>query len=200
MGTPQLIIVSGPPGSGKTTLARELSLRVGSPLVARDAIKEGLVAATPGYRPAPSDALADRANAAFFASIELLLRAGVTLVAEAAFQHRLWAPGLAPMSTLADLVVLRCQVPAELARVRGLARVADQPSRAAHADAAHFSVAQVFDPLDLPVPTLDVDTSDGWRPGLDDIVTFIRSASASTPAEEQTAAGHQHDAEDGDRG
>ncbi len=179
MGRPQLIVVTGAPGSGKTTLAYALALRIGCPLVARDAIKEGLVAATPGYRPAPVDELAHRANAAFFGSIELLLRAGVTTVAEAAFQHRLWAPGLEPTPAYADLVVVRCQAPPALTRARGLARLAGLPSRAAHADTAHFTTAQGFDPLALPAPTLDVETSDGWQPDLGEIVGFIRSASAA---------------------
>jgi adenylate kinase family enzyme len=45
---PTLIIVSGPPGSGKTTLAHEIARAVGCPAICRDEIKEGMVHATPG--------------------------------------------------------------------------------------------------------------------------------------------------------
>ena len=37
------VVVSGPPGSGKTTLARELAPRLGLPLFAKDTIKEALM-------------------------------------------------------------------------------------------------------------------------------------------------------------
>ena len=38
----QLIVIGGPPGSGKTALAGRLVLRTGWPLLAKDAIKESL--------------------------------------------------------------------------------------------------------------------------------------------------------------
>ena len=31
-----------------------------------------------------------------------------------------------------------------------------------------------YDPPDLPVPTLTVDTSDGYHPAFEDIVSFVR--------------------------
>lgn len=37
-----LVLVNGPPGAGKTTLAPELAQRLGLPLFAKDAIKESL--------------------------------------------------------------------------------------------------------------------------------------------------------------
>ena len=48
---PTLIVVSGPPGSGKTTLAHEIARAAGCPAVSRDEIKEGMAHATPGFTP-----------------------------------------------------------------------------------------------------------------------------------------------------
>jgi predicted kinase len=168
-----LIVVSGPAGSGKTTLAHRLATEVGCPAVCRDEIKEGMVVtAGPGFVAATSDPLTMRTYGVFFATLELLVRAGVTLVAEAAFQHRRWVQGLEPILTLVDLRVVRCGVDPAVARIRMLRRQRDQATRAAHADAEHLAGAPAFDPIHLDVPTLDVDTTDGYVPGLVTIVTF----------------------------
>jgi predicted kinase len=42
---PRLIIVTGLPATGKTTLARELATRLRVPMLAKDAIKEPLMSA-----------------------------------------------------------------------------------------------------------------------------------------------------------
>ncbi len=40
---PMLIVVTGRPGSGKTTLAHKLAREIWCPVISRDEIKEGLV-------------------------------------------------------------------------------------------------------------------------------------------------------------
>ncbi|MFJ3841940.1 hypothetical protein ACWGHM_39720 [Streptomyces sp. NPDC054904] len=49
---------------------------------------------------------------AFFAALGVLLRAQVTVVAEEAYQDRLWRPGLEPLAQIADLRIIRCHTPA----------------------------------------------------------------------------------------
>ena len=174
MGRPTLVLVTGPAGSGKTTLAYAVGTALGCPVVSRDAIKEGMAAAEPGFVPAVGDPLTRRTYGAFFANLDLLLRAEVTTVAEAAFQHRLWTPGLALLDGLADLKILRCQLGAEQARARMQRRRAEQPTRAAHTDLEHLAAADPFAPLTLDAPTLDVDTTDGYRPDLATVAAFCR--------------------------
>jgi predicted kinase len=175
MSRPTLVIVTGPAGSGKTTLAHRLAGTIGCPALCRDEIKEGMVATTPGFIPGPSDPLTIRTYGLFFAAIRLFLEHGVTHVAEAAFQHANWARGLEPLRPLAVFRIVRCQVPPSVARSRAEQRRREQFTRAAHDDAGHFSLEGSFEPIQLDAPTLDVDTTDGYRPDLDAITAFART-------------------------
>jgi len=74
MGRPTLIVVSGPAGSGKTTLAHELARTIPCPAVSRDEIKEGMAASNPGLVPSAQDPLMQRTYDLFFETIALLLR------------------------------------------------------------------------------------------------------------------------------
>lgn len=131
-----------------------------------------MVASHPDFVPSTHDPLTMRTYEVFFAAVELMLRADVTVVAEAAFSHPLWSRGLDPLIPLADLRVIRCRVDRAEARRRMQQRLHSEPSRAAHADAEHLSSAPAFEPLSLAVPTLDVDTSQHYDPDLADITAF----------------------------
>jgi predicted kinase len=173
-------VVSGPPGSGKTTLAHQVAGLIGCPAVCRDEIKEGLAYAVPGFVPAPGDALTVRTLTVFFDVIGLLLRAGVTTVAEAAFQDRVWRQHLAPLLPLARLRVVHCAVDPGTALRRVTERQAGTPSRRAHDNpaaggaSAFLQQARAFDRLSI-APSLDVDTTDGYRPDLAGVLAFISS-------------------------
>jgi predicted kinase len=171
---PTLVIVSGPAASGKTTLAHRLAAAIGCPALCRDEIKEGLVATSPGFVPGPSDPLTVTTYQVFFAAIRLFLENGVTLVAEAAFQHPNWARGLEPLRPLAVLRIVRCHVAPAIAQARAEQRRGEQPTRAAHDDSGHFSVKRSFEPISTDAPILDVDTTNGYRPDFAAVVAFVR--------------------------
>ncbi|MFE3991536.1 AAA family ATPase [Streptomyces goshikiensis] len=177
---PILAVVSGPPATGKTTLARALGQHLGCPAILRDEIKQGMVMNRPGHDPDSDDPLNIPALEAFFATITVLLRAGTTVVAEAAFQDRLWRPGLEPLAAFADLRIIRCTTPAATLARRITDRARCDSHRAAHGDKALLAdmEAGVYDPdkfipINLDAPNLLVDTSDGYAPGMAEIQRFV---------------------------
>lgn len=179
MTIPRLIVVTGRPAAGKTTLAHILARTIRCPALCRDEFKEGLV--NTGHVPALCDEYAQRqVYDTFFQAIELLLRNGITLVAEAAFQHSRWVPKLEPLHEIAQIRIVVCSLDPAVAQARFIERGQMDPERARyHGDRALHVVQtgmagpiSTYTPPRLAVPTLAVDTSDGYHPKLEKIVEF----------------------------
>jgi predicted kinase len=176
-----LTVVAGRPGSGKTTLAHALARAIRCPALCRDEVKEGVVNSLPSGTTL-TDAIQRHTNDAFFETIELLLSRGVTLIAEAAFQHKLWAPRLEPLRGIASTRIIVCTVDPTLARSRHIERgLADPERERFHGDRPVQAAREgqqlpigSYDPPSFDVPTLVVDTTDGYRPQFESIVSFAR--------------------------
>lgn len=170
MPPPTLIIISGPAGTGKTTLAHDLAARVPCIAICRDEIKEGMVHAAESFEPAWGDELTQRTFPLFFEVIGLLLRNGASVVAEAAFQDFRWRPRLELLAQIAEIRVVQCVTEPDEAMRRHGAR-----NRKAHFDAmvtAEYYAG--FERLTIE-PAIDVDTTDGYAPSLDEILAFVNS-------------------------
>ena len=175
---PVLVVVSGPPGSGKTTLAHALAQAIRCPAICRDEIKEGMVHAQRGdFEPAQDDPLTRRTLPVFFDVVRVLVTAGVTVVAEAAFQDRLWRSGLTPLAEHAQLRVVQCSADAAVARARIANRRTTEGHRAAHANILNLDTLEQslasFERVSISAPSLEVDTTDGYAPDVATIVDFV---------------------------
>ncbi len=113
------------------------------------------------------------------------MRRGVTLIAEAAFQHKLWAKPLEPLLAVARTQIILCVADPELARSRHIQRGLNDPQRERfHGDYevraardGHVMPIDDYDPPKFEVPALEVDTTDGYRPQFEQILDFIRGTS-----------------------
>lgn len=176
---PKLVVVTGRPGAGKTTLSKELGKLLYFPVVSRDEIKEGYVN-TFNVR---HDELPENTNRiaseVFFKNIELLLTSKVSVIAEAAFQHQVWEPEITKFEDYADVFVIICEIDAEVAAKRHLERVMNDPKRGFfHGDKRVAQAGIVLPPAEyepprFDVPTIRVATVNGYDPELEEITKQI---------------------------
>lgn len=129
MTPPLLVVVSGMPSSGKTTVAEELARRLRLPLIAKDAIKESLYETLGAADVAASGRLGTAAYALIFALAGSMLADGVSVIVEANF-FRDQAPEFKALPPH-RLVQLHCDAPLEAL----LDRYAQRTRHAGHHDA-----------------------------------------------------------------
>ena len=182
MKKPLLIVITGRPASGKTTLAHLLSIQIKFPLVSRDELKEGYVNTT-GVDHGQLDPSIDwQIYGTFFKTIELLLTDGVSIIVEAAFQHKLWQPKLSQYLNKADLRIVICETSPEIAKVRFNNRLLDHPERKIfHGDSSltsagdkNATLIEHYENVRVDAPTLVVNTTERYDPGIGDIIEFIK--------------------------
>ena len=102
MPKPKLIVVTGPPGAGKSSLAKTLAEKLQLALLSRDEIKRSLLLDLGCSHADAGDNINQQASERFFATVEQALARGNSLVVEAAFQHRLWSTWLPAQARIAD--------------------------------------------------------------------------------------------------
>jgi predicted kinase len=183
---PRLIVVSGAPASGKTTLARRLAGELGLALLTKDLIKETLFD-TLGVPSAERSVELSAASFAVLASVgRELLAAGVSVILEANYQRGRSERDLGPLVAGAKAVLVHCETTRDEIVRRYTARISGATDRhPGHGDAGGLPVvleridAGVYEPLDLAIPVIRVDTTDGYRPMYEEIRRFLTDAASS---------------------
>ena len=181
---PKCIIITGRAGAGKTTLAKKLGEHLWMPVISRDQIKEGYVNT---YRvkhdqlPADTDGLV---TDFFFEIVNQYLAGKISVVIEAAFQHKVWEPRMPKILELASPMIVLCSVDDLIAARRHLQRGLENPNREFyHSDnrvvhyrkTGEFLSPASYEAPKFNVPTIEVSTDGEYIPSIDEIVKQIQS-------------------------
>ena len=139
MSDMRVIVVTGLPGSGKTTLARVLAGRYRLPVISKDLIKEPLLDVIGAADAAQSRLLSDASFAALFGVARALRASGTCFVLEGNFRPGEHEVPLGAALHGAPMAQVVCRVP-EGERAARLAARANHPSRhAGHRLGEHIS-------------------------------------------------------------
>lgn len=181
---PTLVIVAGLPATGKSSLARELRDALGWPLFTKDGFKELLYDVA---NPQAVDITREDSRVIGQQAIALLRHAGLEVLAcghscilEANFIPEYAPADLMPLLDLADGRQVHCWLPDDLVLARYRERAARGERHPVHVDQG--AEAELIEriaggggrPLPIATDLLEVDTTSGYRPGIEEIVTFCR--------------------------
>ncbi len=193
MKLPVLVVVSGAPGAGKSTLAAQLAPRLGLPLLDRDDIKDAMFDAM-GWSDREWSQRVGRASwELLFLFAERLLACGVSVMVDSNFE-RGSHPQLDAIAirTPFTLVEVHCRATAEVSARRFRARWTSGDRHPGHvsdwseSDYLERIANRRFVPLAQTDVLIEVDTNDGASVDPDEIAKVI-----------ERELGGRHGSEDG---
>jgi hypothetical protein len=153
----------------------------------RDRVKEGYVSTFGiGHDQLPAETNR-KVTDLFFSAANVFLEGNVSVIVEAAFQHKLWEEVVHKWSGMSRLFFIVCEADPTVCAQRHLDRGLNDPSREfCHGDkrvtefkkSGEYLPPGNYAPPTFDVPTLRVSTADGYSPALLAIVDFITSGIA----------------------
>lgn len=171
-GRPLVVLMSGGPGSGKTTLAGLLGDLLRMPVVSKDRIRQGTL-----WTLGVDDmGAAPLGPPLWYSILEAHVSIGVSVIGDMTLFRGVSEPDVqSRLAPHADVLCIHCRTPEAMPRF--VAR-----SRADFVHRGHFEAgldtirelqAELHEPLDLGCPTLAVDTTVGYDPTIEEIVAFV---------------------------
>ena len=174
---PRLVVVTGAPATGKTTVARALAQRLGYALICKDDVKESLADALGAGDRDRSRELGAASYAVMERLASRMLDEDVSVILEANFWRERSEPWLRALADGRDASVIVCSVAPELRRERFRARGAAGIRHAVHLDQEILDHEWTEDEaafrVDLGTRILEVDTTTEPRPSIDEIARWI---------------------------
>jgi predicted kinase len=169
---PLLIIVGGPPASGKSTLAEWLAEEFRLPLLSRDAFKEAMMDAIGSPDPETSHEYGAAAYKILAILQQQLVKAGVGAVLESNFLRGVSEQDLEPILPRSRSVAIYCETTVEESLRRFAERARNGDRHPGHHDDEPEKLEELeedlrsgcYDPLDLDIPFLVVDTTNDLDP------------------------------------
>ena len=155
-----IVVVSGLPGSGKTTLARCLAPELGLPLISKDTIKEALFDSLGTGDLSWSRSLGKASHEVMYA----LAREARSAVLESHFWWGITEPHLLALERPLVQVYCRCPLDVAVRRYRERAESSERhpghlPEHQAEEAIASWATVEP-QPLDLDAPLVEVDTTE----------------------------------------
>jgi len=154
-------------------------------VISRDEIKEGYVN-TFGVR---HDELPPDTNGLvsdlFFGIVNQYLAARISVVIEAAFQHRVWESRIPEIIESASPLIILCSVDDAVAARRHLQRGLENPNRefyhgdrrvTHYRETGEFLSPESYEAPKLDVPTIAVSTDGEYVPSIDEVVKRITTS------------------------
>ena len=181
MNKPLLIVVTGSPASGKTTLAYILAGKINCPLISRDELKQGLINTLNVAHTQLDKSVDLHVYDTFFETINLLISKQISIIVEAAFQDKLWKPKLLDLSDKAEIKIVICKTNLDLIQNRFANRLSNNSDRERYhgdqlvsASKEQFAaLTENYKPVNVNAPTLQVDTTENYNLSIEEIINFI---------------------------
>jgi adenylate kinase family enzyme len=105
---PRLIVIYGPPASGKTSLAHEISAHLRIPVLSRDLLKEGIADSSSVNTDDQRFAVGQQAYRLFYRLLAEVINANSSVVVESAFVYADAHESLQPILQQANALAIRC--------------------------------------------------------------------------------------------